>query len=394
MTSRFLVINAGSSSLKFALYKGRARPELLASGNLSRIGTTPQFSLQLTGAPDQIRAAVPGPIDLPTAANFVFDELDRLGLLADVAAVGHRIVHGGAEFDRPVRLDTNVLAELERLVPLAPLHQPHNLDIVRLAATRLPQAIPIGCFDTAFHADRPRLDKLYGLPLEMSDEGIIAYGFHGLSYEYIAARLRLLDGARAGGRTIVAHLGSGASLCAMESGASVATTMGFSALDGLMMATRCGAIDPGVLLHLIDARRMTTGSLADLLYNRSGLLGVSGISGDMQVLLQSDEPRAAEAIDLYVYRIARAIGSLVAVLGGLDSLVFTAGIGENAPLIRQRITESIAWLGLQIDEVANQKGQEVISLPTSRVTIRVIPADEEQAIAERMADCFGLAGNE
>ncbi len=390
MTSRFLVLNAGSSSLKFAIYEGCARPELLASGSLSQIGATPQFSLRSISAPEQIRAAVPGPVDLPTAANLVFDKLDRLGLLADIAAVGHRIVHGGAEFDRPVRLDGNVLGELERLVPLAPLHQPHNLDIVRLAATRLPQAIAIGCFDTAFHAGRPRLDKLYGLPFEMSDQGIVAYGFHGLSYEHIAARLRLLDGARRGGRTIVAHLGSGASLCAMEGGASVATTMGFSALDGLMMATRCGAVDPGVLLHLIDAGRMNAESLADLLYNRSGLFGVSGISGDMEELLESDEPRAVEAIDLYVYRITRAIGSLVAVLGGLDNLVFTAGIGENAPAIRQRIIESIAWLGLQIDEAANQKSQEVISLPTSCVTIRVIPADEEQAIAERMADCLGL----
>lgn len=384
MTGRLLVLNGGSSSLKFALYDRSSRPVRHASGILSRIAAAPWFKLKVGDAPALERAAADGPINLRTAAAFVFDELDALGLLEDIVAVGHRIVHGGDSFVAPVRLDPNVLARLERLVPLAPLHQPYNLDIVRFAATRLPDAIQIGCFDTAFHAGRPRLDTLYALPREFSDQGMIAYGFHGLSYAHIASRLRTLDGPRAGGRSIVAHLGSGASLCAMDRGVSVATTMGFSALEGLMMATRCGAIDPGVVLHLIEAKEMEAAEISDLLYNRSGLLGVSGISGDMQVLLESDAPQAAEAIDLFIYRTIRAIGSLAATLGGLDTLVFSAGIGENAPIIRQRLGDGAAWLGVEIDEAANRRGEALISSPTSAVAVHVVPADEELAIAGDM----------
>jgi len=361
MTARLLVLNAGSSSLKFALFDcGTASPARHATGSLSRIGAAPWLRLRVGDAPALTRVAGKGPIDLQAAAAMVFDELDAAALY-----------------------------RLDQLVPLAPLHQPHNLDIVRFAAARLPQALQIGCFDTAFHAGRPRLDTLYALPRELSDEGMIAYGFHGLSYAHIAAQLRAADGERAGGRTIVAHLGSGASLCAMDRGASVATTMGFSALDGLMMATRSGAIDPGILLHLIEARGMGSAEISELLYRRSGLLGVSGISGDMQVLLASDASQAAEAIDLFVYRTNRALGSLAAVLGGLDTLVFTAGIGENAPVIRQRLGDGAAWLGVQIDADANQRGAGVISLPGSAVTVHVIPADEEKAIVEGMTACLG-----
>jgi acetate kinase len=392
MSDRLLVLNAGSSSLKFALYVGGTLPELLATGSVSRIGTAPVLSLGVADAPVGKHPVGTGPVDLPAAAALVFDELDRLGLNQGITAVGHRIVHGGTMFTGPVRLDAGVLDRLEHLVPLAPLHQPHNLAIVRFAAERLPQSVQIGCFDTAFHADRPRLDKLYALPRQLTDQGIIAYGFHGLSYAHIAASLRELDGPRAGGRTIVAHLGSGASLCAMDRGASVATTMGFSALDGLMMATRCGAIDPGVLLHLLDDKGMDATALSDLLYSQSGLLGVSGISGDMQVLLESDAPHAEEAIDLYVYGVVRAIGSLAATLGGLDSLVFTAGVGENSPVIRQRICAGAAWLGVVVDAAANQAGIGVISSPASRVSVHVIPADEELAIAQGIAACLALAG--
>lgn len=392
MSDRLLVLNAGSSSLKFALFDGGAVLKMLATGGVSRIGTGPVLSLGMAGEPTAMRPVGTGPVDLPAAATLVFDELERLGLLEGIVAVGHRIVHGGAMFTRPVRLDAEVLDRLERLVPLAPLHQPYNLAIARFAAARLPQAVQIGCFDTAFHADRPRLDKLYALPRALTDEGIIAYGFHGLSYAHIAATLRALDGSRAGGRTIVAHLGSGASLCAMDHGSSVATTMGFSALDGLMMATRCGAIDPGVLLHMLNDKGMDATALSDLLYSQSGLLGVSGISGDMQVLLESAAPQAAEAIDLYVYRAVRAIGSLVATLGGLDSLVFTAGVGENSPVIRQRICAGAAWLGLELDTAANPAGHGVISSPASRVGVHVIPADEELAIAQTMAACLTHVG--
>lgn len=384
MTGRLLVLNAGSSSLKFALYDRGMPPVRQASGNVSRIGAAPWFQLKVRDSPVQERMAADGLIDLRGAAAFVFDELDALSLLEDVEAVGHRVVHGGDSFVAPVRLDATVLARLERLVPLAPLHQPHNLDIVRFAAARLPDAVQIGCFDTAFHAERPRLDMLYALPHELSDQGMIAYGFHGLSYAHIASRLRTLDGPRAGGRTIVAHLGSGASLCAMGRGVSVATTMGFSALEGLVMATRCGAIDPGIILYLFEAKGMDAAEISDLLYHRSGLLGVSGISGDMQVLLESDAPQAAEAIDLFIYRTVRAIGSLAAALGGLDTLVFTAGIGENAPVIRQRLGDGAAWLGVQIDAAANERGEALISLPASAVAVHVIPADEELTIVEGM----------
>jgi acetate kinase len=384
MTGRLLVLNAGSSSLKFALFDPGSRPVRLAAGNLSRIGSVPWLKLSIGDKVAQERAGAQGPIDLRAAAALVFDALTAEGLLEGIGAVGHRIVHGGATFTAPVRLDDAVLDQLEALVPLAPLHQPHNLDIVRFAAQRLPNAVQIGCFDTAFHAGRPRLDTLYALPRELTDDGLIAYGFHGLSYAHIAARLRALEGERAGGRSIVAHLGSGASLCAMNNGASLATTMGFSALEGLMMATRCGSIDPGILLHLIETKAMSARDISDLLYSRSGLLGVSGISGDMQVLLSSDAPQAREAIDLFVYRTGRAIGSLAAALGGLDSLVFTAGIGENAAAIRQRLGDAAAWLGVQIDADANQRGDCVISVPGSAVVVRVIPADEESAIAAGM----------
>lgn len=382
MTGRLLVLNAGSSSLKFALYDQGSPPVKHASGNLSRIGAAPWLALNIGDAPRQERAAADGPVDLGTAASLVFDELDRQGLLDDIIAVGHRIVHGGESFAEPVRLDGAVLDQLERLVPLAPLHQPYNLDLVRFAASRLPDAVQIGCFDTAFHAARPRLDKLYALPAEFSDEGMIAYGFHGLSYAHIAERLQAMDGPRAGGRTIVAHLGSGASLCAMDGGVSVATTMGFSALEGLVMATRCGAIDPGIVLHLMSAKGMDAAQISDLLYNRSGLLGLSGISGDMQVLRESSAPEAAQAIDVFVYRANRQIGSLVAALGGLDTLVFTAGIGENAAVVRQRIGDEAAWLGVEIDHMANLRDEALISTAKSRVAVHVIPTDEELMIAK------------
>lgn len=388
MTGQVLALNAGSSSLKFALYDGSSPLNILAAGSVARIGTAPVLALKVTGEPAEIREAHEGPIDLRAAAGLVFGALDRLGLLGKISAVGHRIVHGGAIFVEPARLTPEALDQLDRLVPLAPLHQPHNLEIVRLAAARLPRAMQIGCFDTAFHAERPRLDRLYALPRDLIDEGIIAYGFHGLSYAHIAASLRDRDGARAGGRAIVAHLGSGASLCAMDRGKSIATTMGFSALDGLMMASRCGAIDPGVLLHLIEAKGLDGSELSELLYSRSGLLGVSGISGDMQVLLASEAPQAAEAINLYIYRAVRAIGSLVAALGGLDSLVFTAGVGENSPAIRQRIGDAMAWMGVEIDRVANRAGHEDISSPASRVRVHVIPTDEERAIAEGVLACL------
>jgi acetate kinase len=285
------------------------------------------------------------------------------------------------EFSEPVKLDAGVVAKLEELIPLAPLHQPHNLAPIRLVAERLPQVPQVACFDTAFHRAQPELAQAFALPASITDRGVRRYGFHGLSYEYIASAFPKLDGAAAAGRVIVAHLGNGASLCAMKAGRSVATTMGFTAVDGLPMGTRCGAIDPGVILYLMDEMKMDARAIEKLIYQQSGLLGVSGVSSDMRALLESRDPRARLAVDLFVYRIGREIGSLAAALGGLDALVFTAGIGEHAAAIRERVCRDAAWLGVQLDEAANTGGGPRISAAASRVSAWVAPTNEELMIA-------------
>ncbi|TIO49860.1 MAG: acetate/propionate family kinase [Mesorhizobium sp.] len=385
MTDAILVLNGGSSSLKFALFQERGELPLLARGSVSSIGHRPRLHVAPTAlSPGIDRSLGDGPIDIAKALEAVSSFLADSGLLRQVGKVGHRIVHGGQEFARATLLDERTLDALHRLEPLAPIHQAINLEIVGLAGRLLPGVKQIGCFDTAFHAARPELARLYGLPREMSEQGIVSYGFHGLSYSHIAAKLRDRYGSGAGGRTIVAHLGSGASLCAMKAGESLATTMGFSTLDGLVMSTRCGAIDPGVLLHLLQDRKLSPDELSTLLYEQSGLLGVSGISGDMQTLLASKDPAAARAVALFVYRVGREIGSLAAALGGLDTLVFTAGIGEHAPQIRQRICEAAAWLGVALDDGLSRNGAELVSAPNSRVDVLVIPADEERAVATQL----------
>jgi acetate kinase len=290
-------------------------------------------------------------------------------------------VHGGMEFSEPVKLDAGVVAKLERFVPLAPLHQPHNLAPIRLVAERLPQILQVACFDTAFHRAQPEIAQAFALPASITDRGVRRYGFHGLSYEYIASAFPRLDAAAAAGRVIVAHLGNGASLCAMKAGKSVASTMGFTAVDGLPMGTRCGSIDPGVMLYLLDELKMDARAIEKLIYQQSGLLGVSGVSSDMRSLLESREPRAKLAVDLFVYRIGREIGSLAAALGGLDALVFTAGIGERSAVIRERVCREAAWLGVQLDEAANGKGGPRISPSSSRVSAWVVPTNEELMIA-------------
>ena len=388
MTEALLILNAGSSSLKFAVYEALAELPLLLKGSVSRLAHEPRLRIRSAGRTVCDRLAGSAPMDLEAAVRQAFAALDEHGLISRIVAVGHRIVHGGQVFTDPARLDSGAIASLRRLVPLAPLHQPYNLDIVELAASLLPTAIQVGCFDTAFHAERPLCDRLYALPRELGDDGILAYGFHGLSYAHVASVLRAQDGERAGGRAIVAHLGSGASLCAMDAGRSVATTMGFSALDGLVMGTRCGSLDPGIILHLLSERQMSAEAVSDLLYERSGLLGLSGISSDMQTLLQSADTRAAEAVDLFVYRIGRSIGSLAAALGGLDTLVFTAGIGENEPAIRERIGKAAGWLGISIDPVRNERGELRIAAGQSAVDVLVIPADEERAAAEGTLACI------
>ncbi len=291
------------------------------------------------------------------------------------------MVHGGVDFSRPCLIDDRVLDELERLCPLAPLHQPHNLAAIRAIAALAPDLPQIACFDTAFHHDRPALATRFAIPRALYDAGIRRYGFHGLSYEYIARRLAEIDPEMAAGRVIAAHLGNGASLCAMAGGRSVDTTMGFTALDGLMMGTRCGSIDPGVVLHLQTQLGMSAAEVETMLYGQSGLLGVSGISSDMRELSASGRPEAEEAIELFTWRAAREAGALAASLGGIDGLVFTAGIGENQADIRSRICARLDWLGIGINEIANAFDDSVISRGTSKVKVRIVPTDEERMIA-------------
>ena len=314
----------------------------------------------------------------------------RAGL--KLIAAGHRVVHGGILYSAPVLVDASVLSYLEQLVPLAPLHQPHNLTAIRAIARIRPDIPQVACFDTAFHHTQPAVAQAFALPREVTALGVKRYGFHGLSYEYIASVLPSYVGERSDGRVVMAHLGGGASMCALRGRRSVGTSMGFTALDGLPMGTRCGALDPGVVLYLLSEQRMTLSEVTDLLYHRSGLLGVSGESSEMHELLASDSPYAAEAIDLFVYRIRRELGSLVAVLGGLDVLVFTGGIGEHAVPIRARICQDAQWLGVRLDEEANRTGGPKISAEGSAVAVLVIPTDEDMMIARHTYDVINSAG--
>ena len=380
---RLLTLNAGSSSLKVAVYEAGADPRPLLSGRVSGLGGAPRLRAraQDQALSEEVWAETPA---LDDVLGRTFDWLTRGGWGDGLEAIGHRIVHGGLELREPTLLSASVLARLQTLAPLAPLHQPFNLRGVAMAEKRFPHALQVGLFDTAFHASQPQVARLYALPRELIGEGVLAYGFHGLSYDYIAGVLRD-EAPQAGGRAIVLHLGSGASLCAMADGVSVATTMGFSALDGPPMSTRCGALDPGVVLHLLGAKGMSVEQVTDLLYNRSGLLGLSGVSGDMVTLLASPKPEARQALEVYVYRIAREIGSLTAALGGLDTLVFTAGVGENSAPIRARIAELCGWLGVRLDARANAQGARLVSDAKSAVRVLAIPTNEEVMIARGVA---------
>ena len=377
-----LVLNAGSSSLKFQILAADAGLARQIRGQIDGIGVHPR--LRATGADGAVlidRTWAPADLpDLPAATEALRGWLSGLGGV-ELRAVGHRVVHGGPDFDRPVRIDADILARLTALEPLAPLHQPHNLAAIRVVAAIDPDLPQVACFDTAFHRGHPAHTDCYALPRALYDEGVRRYGFHGLSYEYIASRLPDLAPEIAGGRVIVAHLGSGASMCALAAGRSVESTMGFTALDGLPMGTRPGQLDPGVVLHLIEQRGMAPAEVTDLLYKSSGLKGLSGVSNDMRDLLASDDPGAAFAIDHFVHRAALHAGSLAAALGGLDAFVFTAGIGERSAPIRARIAERLAWLGAALDPAANEAGALRISTPESRVALLVIPTDEELMIA-------------
>jgi acetate kinase len=385
MTDAILVLNAGSSSLKFAVFETMTGLPLLMKGSITSLRGRPRLRVSnANGALDKDDVLGANAISMKAALEFVVAEIAGRHSLEGIRVVGHRIVHGGHAYRVPALLDEQAIGALWNLAPLAPIHQPMNLGIVELAASLLPHARQVGCFDTAFHSERPRIATLYGLPRTLTDAGIVSYGFHGVSYGYIASCLLDRYGAQAGNRAIVCHLGSGASLCAMREGRSIATTMGFSPLDGLVMSTRCGSLDPGVVLHLLQDGTRSANDLARLLYEESGLMGVSEISGDMQTLVESDDARAVEAVDLFVYQAGRQIGSLAAALEGLDTLVFTAGIGENSAVIRERICRAARWLGVQVDHERNRRGDQLINAAGSTVDVLVIPTDEERAVAEQI----------
>jgi acetate kinase len=392
VSEAILCLNAGSSSLKFALFQAADEPALIARGQIEGIGTAPRLIVRDAGGAILAEERWPGGAGhshdafLAELLGWVDDHLgtDRL------AAVGHRIVHGGADFAAPVRLDEAILTRLDALSPLAPLHQPANIAAVRAVWTERPGLAQVGCFDTGFHRTMPRVATRFALTAELDALGVRRYGFHGLSYEYIARCLAALDPRLASGRVIAGHLGAGASLCALNAGVSLDTTMGFTAVDGLMMATRCGALDPGVLLYLMQSLGYDAAGIEDLIYRRSGLLGVSGVSSDMRAVQASATPNAKVAIELFIFRIAREAGALVSTLGGLDGLVFTAGIGENDSEVRARVCDSLAWLGVDLDAAANAADAPVISTPKSVVTVRVIPTDEERMIALHTSATLGM----
>ena len=397
MADVILVLNAGSSSIKFSLFADREpQPDLLLRGQIEGLYTAPVFTAKdAAGATIGTRKWDKGTrLGHDGAIGHLIEFLRGHREDHRLVAVGHRVVHGGLEYSQPILVNAHVLARLEQFIPLAPLHQPHNLAPMRVVAERMPQLPQVACFDTAFHRSQPELAQAFALPPYITDRGVRRYGFHGLSYEYIASVLPQLDEKAINGRVIVAHLGNGASMCAMKAGRSVASTMGFTAVDGLPMGTRCGSIDPGVMLYLMDELKMDPRAIEKLIYQQSGLLGVSGLSSDMRTLLGSDQPRAKLAVDLFVYRIGRELGSLAAALGGVDVLVFTGGIGEHAPVIRERVCRDAAWLGLELDAKANAMRAPHISTPASPVSAWAIPTDEELMIARHARSVLAAAPRE
>jgi acetate kinase len=393
MSRLILVVNEGSSSLKVQLFAlDGSGLDMRLHGHISGIGTRPHFAAR-TAQGSQIADQTLDPAahrDHAACFSFLAEWLSEQFSIGDLAGVGHRVVHGGTKFSAPTRLDADVLAVLEACIPLAPLHQPFNLAPIRVLLERRPDLPQVACFDTAFHRTQPVVAELFGLPKRYYDEGVRRYGFHGLSYEYIARHLPKIAPEMADRRVVVAHLGSGASMCAMRAGKSVANSLGFTALDGLPMGTRCGALDPGVVFYLARERGMSTGDIEFMLYHQSGLLGLSGVSNDMRLLLESDAPDAKLAIDYFVYRVGRELGSLTAALGGLDALVFTAGIGENSPEIRARVCRQAEWLGIELDAEANRAGGPRITRPGSRVSAWTIPTNEELMIAGHTVRVLGL----
>jgi acetate kinase len=389
MTDHVLTLNAGSSSIKFALFAAAAPwPRLLAEGQVQGLGAQPTLEAEIVGG-----GSLKGPMVGENHAAGVQQILEWLKeSFPEIAikAVGHRVVHGGVRYAAPTIVDDRVLQELRELEPLAPLHEPHNVAGIEAARRVFPSAPQVACFDTAFHRGHNFVNEAYALPRAYYDRGIRRFGFHGLSYEYIALRLRENDPVLACGRVIAAHLGNGASLCAIKDGRSVASTMGFTALEGLPMGTRCGEIDPGVLLYLLDHEKMSPEALGDLLYEQSGLKGLSGVSQDMRALEASDNPHAREAIAYFTHRIRMEIGALTAALGGLDALVFTGGIGEHSARVRADALNGMGWLGLTLDPAANARNDMRISAEQAKIPVFIIAANEEATIAQHAIKTAGL----
>lgn len=384
MSEVVAVINAGSSSVKFALYEASSDPATLFRGQIEGIGVGPRLSVKDAHGDTLIeRTWSADALDHATATREILTTAVRLVAGAPVKGIGHRVVHGGVTFDAPVRLDRDVLATLAQLEPLAPLHQPHNLAAIRTIFEAAPHIPQVACFDTAFHRSQSQVAQSFALPRRFTDAGVRRYGFHGLSYEYLVSRLHETCPEFATGRIILAHLGNGASLCAVKQGRSVASTMGFTAVDGLMMGTRCGTLDAGVILFLMREHQMDVGAIENLIYRESGLLGVSGLSSDMRTLRASSDPAAREAIDLFVYRIIRETGSLVAALGGVDAFVFSGGIGENDAATRTEVIAGCRWMGAILDPDRNARGEGRISAATSSIPVWVVPTDEERLIARQ-----------
>jgi acetate kinase len=384
------VLNAGSSSVKFALHEADSANARLFHGQIESIGA--EAKLKVVGADGSILAQklwAPKSLDHAGATLAIVEIVRSLAPQGSIAGVGHRVVHGGVKYERPTRVTQAVVDDLATLEPLAPLHQPHNLAPIRTLMKAAPSLPQVACFDTAFHRRQPSLAQAFALPRAISAEGVHRYGFHGLSYDYLSSRFAELDPERAPGRVVYAHLGNGASLCAVKAGVSVASTMGFTAVDGLMMGTRCGAIDPGVLLYLMQSKGYDATRIESLIYRESGLLGVSGIASDMRTLRASAEPAAREAIELFVYRIVREIGSMAAALGGLDALVFSGGIGENDAALRTEVVEGCRWLGAAIDEPKNKAGLGRLSPEGGKVAVWAVATDEERLIARRTAEVLG-----
>lgn len=390
MSQTLLTLNAGSSSVKFGLYDLDANQlRELVHGQVEGINVEPHFVMKGAAGEkitDQRWDKGQGPANHADCLKLFLDWLSANKAGTEIVAVGHRVVHGGPDYSAPVKIDGEVRAALDRFVKLAPLHQPHNLACVDAAQQSFPQAIQVACFDTAFHRQHPWINDTFALPREFFDKGVRRYGFHGLSYEYVSQKLVEIAPYHAAGRVVVAHLGSGASMCGIRNGRSIASTMGFTALEGLPMGTRTGQLDPGVVLHMLQEFGMSIKEVTDTLYKKSGLLGLSGISNDMRVLEQAGTIEADQAIEYFDNYVRRELGALATMIGGIDALVFTAGIGENSWKVRQRVCDGLEWMGIEIDDLRNHKSEQIISSDRSRVRVFVIPTSEEAMIAQHTAE--------